>query len=31
MAKILVGTCGFLYDDWIGPVYPMDVVILEEK
>jgi uncharacterized protein YecE (DUF72 family) len=22
MAKILVGTCGFFYDDWIGPVYP---------
>ncbi|GHV92714.1 hypothetical protein AGMMS50268_32170 [Spirochaetia bacterium] len=22
MAKIMVGTCGFFYDDWIGPVYP---------
>jgi uncharacterized protein YecE (DUF72 family) len=22
MAKILVGTCGFYYTDWLGPVYP---------
>ncbi|MFP3043372.1 DUF72 domain-containing protein [Treponema primitia] len=23
MAKILVGTCGFYYTDWLGPVYPL--------
>jgi uncharacterized protein YecE (DUF72 family) len=22
MARILVGTCGFYYTDWLGPVYP---------
>jgi uncharacterized protein YecE (DUF72 family) len=22
MAKILVGTCGYFYKDWVGPVYP---------
>jgi uncharacterized protein YecE (DUF72 family) len=22
MAQILVGTCGFYYTDWLGPVYP---------
>ncbi|WP_026043417.1 DUF72 domain-containing protein [Treponema primitia] len=23
MAKIVVGTCGFYYTDWLGPVYPL--------
>jgi uncharacterized protein YecE (DUF72 family) len=22
MAKILVGTCGYGYNEWVGPVYP---------
>jgi uncharacterized protein YecE (DUF72 family) len=22
MAEILIGTCGFSYNEWIGPVYP---------
>jgi hypothetical protein len=22
MATIFVGTCGFYYTDWLGPVYP---------
>jgi uncharacterized protein YecE (DUF72 family) len=22
MAEILIGTCGYYYDEWVGPVYP---------
>jgi uncharacterized protein YecE (DUF72 family) len=22
MGKILVGTCGYFYNEWVGPVYP---------
>lgn len=23
MAEILIGTCGYSYHEWVGPVYPV--------